>query len=68
MVKLASGALRSADGDTHTNTTGQCVKDTEEGLGLVVGSVLVDGDEDIVVAENGGYAEKGSEEIRDDVE
>ena len=68
MVECASGTHGCSDGDTHADAAGEGVKDTEECFGLIRRSILVDGDEDIVIAKHGGDPEKGSEKVGNDVE
>ena len=67
MVERSSGSHRGTDDDPHPHDPRQRVKDPEERLGLVVGPVLVDRDEHIVVPEHSGRPEHGREQVRDDV-
>lgn len=68
VIKLTSSTLRRPNHDAHANAPCQRIKNPKERFGLVVGTIFVDGDEDIMVAKNGCYAEKGCKKIRDDVE
>lgn len=67
MVERSSGSHRGTDDDPHPDHPSERVKDPEERLGLVVGSVLVDRDEDVVVPQHAGRPEHGREQVRNDV-
>lgn len=68
VVERSSRSHRRPDLDPQTSRSGDGVKDLEQGLGLVRRTVLVDGHVDVVVAQDGGHAEQGCKEVRDDVE
>ena len=53
---------------THPNRSGERVKDAQERLRLVRGTIFVYGDEDIWVAEDGSNPEESREEVGNDVE
>lgn len=53
VVERPTCALRCADGDTKADGAGECVENAEEGFCLVCGTVLVDGDKDVVVTKEG---------------
>ena len=67
MVERSSGSHRGTDDDPHPHDPRQRVKDPEERLGLVVGPVLVDRDEDVVIPQNPGRPEHRREQVRNDV-
>jgi hypothetical protein len=53
VVERPTCALGCADGDTKSDGAGECVENAEEGFCLVCGAVLVDGDKDVMVTEDG---------------
>lgn len=68
VIERAARALRRADDDAHADGARERVEDAQERLGLVRRAVLVDGDEHVVVPEDGGDAEERGEDVGDDVE
>lgn len=68
VVELTPRAHGCADDHAQTDGSRECVKDPQEGLGLVVGPVLVDRDKDVVIAQNRRRSEKSREDIGNDVE
>ena len=67
VVECTTCALGCADSDSKSDGAGDCIKDAENGLCLVRGPVLVDGDKDVVVTEYGRDAEEDGEEVWDDI-
>lgn len=68
VVECSSGPHRRPDNDTETDGSGQSVEYPQKGFGLIVRSILVDRNKDIVVSEDRGSSEQGSENVGDDVE
>ena len=68
VVELTSGSHRGVDGDSQSDGPGERVEDLQEGFGLIIRSVFVDRDKDIVVAQHSGDSEKGRKEVGNDVE
>lgn len=68
VVERSTGAEGGADDDAEADGAAEGVEDAQESLGLVGGSVLVDRDEDVVVAEDSRNFEHVGEEVWDNVE
>jgi hypothetical protein len=67
MVERSSRPHRCPDDDPHSDNPSERVKDLQQRLGLVVGTVLVDGHKHVVVPQHPGRPEHGRKEIRNDV-
>jgi len=68
VVKRSTRALRCANGNPEADGSGERVEYAEKGLCLIGRTVLVNGDEDVVVTEESRDAEEGRKEVWDDVE
>ena len=67
MVESSPRPHRSPDDDPHPDDPSERVKDLQQRLGLIVGTVLVDGHKHVVIPQHSGRPEHGREEIRNDV-
>lgn len=67
VVEQTTGTHRCADDDSETDGSREGIENLQERLCLVVGTVFVDGDKDIVVSQDGGCPEEGCKDIRDNV-
>lgn len=67
VVEQTTGTHRCSDDDPETDGAREGIENLQERLCLVVGTVFVDGDKDIVVSQDGGCAEEGCKDIRDNV-
>lgn len=67
MVEQTAGTHRCSDDDPQTDRSREGIKNLQECLCLVVGTVFVDGDKDIVVAQDGSCSEECRKDIRDNV-
>lgn len=67
VVEQASGTHRCSDDDPQADGSREGIENLQERLCLVVGPVFVDGDKDVVVAQDGSRSEECRKEVGDDV-
>jgi len=68
VVERSSGTHARADGYSHADGAGEGIVDTQEGFGLVGGTVFVYGHEDVLVSQDRSHAEEGRKEVWDNIE
>lgn len=68
VIEGAACALGCADGNPEADGASEGIINAKESLCLVGGAVLVNGYKNVVVTKDGGNAEEGGKDVRNDVE